>query len=344
MTPVDLAALVATLDPHGSGGRRHADALGAAIRAQNPDIEASALPELVHDTIERGQREGLWSASRSTTVRRGRTVLPKTITLTAPGHPTDRTQRVDAPLRPELHWASTLRLSTSQREVLLAANDWLRRTDGGKAPVVSVAERAYELLRQEKAFDGNPPRGGTTLWAPHRLTFKLLRCERPPTPLLWEPVTPEVRHPGAVIFLENHATFRTMLRLLRTETAPSWAAVAWVQGRNTAPLTSLARLPFPITHLDYLGDMDAAGLQIAKAACDCVERSGIPARPAERLWRLLVIQPPRLAHPLPDAEARRLTMWLPAALRNQARKLLVSGYAVPQEALRFDVLSQARWY
>ncbi|MFD0314677.1 hypothetical protein [Streptomyces flavalbus] len=278
MSSVDLVALITALDPDGRGGRRHADDIAAAVGAQNPGIEASALPEVVHDTIRRGEREGLWSASRTTTVRRGRTVLPKAVTLLGTARSVDKLRPVDVPLRSELAgWAATLRLSTTQRQLLLAVNDWLRRTDGGQVPVVSVAERAYELLRDEKAFDANPPRGGSTLWAPGRLTFELLRCERLPTPLVWEPITSDIRHPGAVICVENHATFRTLVRVLRARAIPPWTAVAWVQGRNTAPLESLATLPFPVTRLDYLGDLDAAGLQIANAACAVAEHAGVPA-------------------------------------------------------------------
>jgi hypothetical protein len=90
--------------------------------------------------------------------------------------------------------------------------------------------------------------------------------------------------------------------------------------------------------VDYLGDMDAAGLQIASTACATAEREGIPAGPAEQLWALLVIQPTRPAPPTSNSTARELVAWLPASVRDQAHRLLVTGKAVPQEALRFDVL------
>lgn len=71
-----------------------------------------------------------------------------------------------------------LPLSAAQRELLLTVNDWLRRTDGGNVAVVAAAERAYELIRDEKAFDSTPPSGGAKLWGAGKLTFQLLRCER----------------------------------------------------------------------------------------------------------------------------------------------------------------------
>lgn len=49
-------------------------------------------------------------------------------------------------------------------------------------------------------------------------------------------------------------------------------SVAWVQGRNTAPLESLADLPFLVTRLDYLGDSMRLGWRSPP----------LPARPRKR--------------------------------------------------------------
>ncbi len=342
MTTIDLDALITTLDPEGRGGRRHADDVAVAIRAQAPHLPAAEVPELVADTIRRGEAEGRWTPARNTTVLRGRTMLPKSVTIPATRLLAAQLTPVGVPLRDELAgWAAILRLSASQRELLLAVNAWLRRTNGGDVPLAAAAERAYELIHDEKAFDTTPPRGGAQLWGPGRLTFQLLRCERVPTPLTWEPVTPTVPGPGPVVCVENHATFRTMIRFLRAHSRPRWAAVAWVQGRNTAPLESLPCLPFPVTCMDYLGDLDAAGLAIAATACATAETAGIPARPAAPLWALLIDQTPRPEKPVPDGDARRLTAWLPEQIRERASDLLRSGQAIPQEALRYDVLASS---
>ncbi|HUZ55900.1 MAG TPA: hypothetical protein VMU94_25655 [Streptosporangiaceae bacterium] len=340
MTTIDLDALITALDPEGRGGRRHADEVAVAIRAQVPHLHAAEVPELVADTIRRGAAEGRWTHARNTTVLRGRTALPKTVTIPATRPPAGQLMPVGVPLRDELAaWAAVLRLSAAQRQLLLAVNDWLRRTSGGDVPVAAAAERAYELIGDEKAFDSTPPRGGAQLWRPGRLTFQLLRCERVPTPLTWEAVSATVPGTGPIVCVENHATFRTMLRFLRGQSRPPWAAVAWVQGRNTAPLESLPGLPFPVTRLDYLGDLDSAGLDIAATACATAETAGIPAGPAVLLWALLIEQSPRADRKIPGADARRLTAWLPAEIRERAAELLRSGQAIPQEALRYDVLA-----
>jgi hypothetical protein len=339
---IDLDQLLARLDPDGRGGRRHIDDVAVAIREISPHTDGAEVPELIRETIDAGERQRLWTAARTTTVQRGRTMLPKTITLPRRAASADRLRQIGVPLRDELaSWAATLPLSTAQRQVLLAVNDWLRRTNGGTVPAAEAAERAYELLGDEKAFDSTPPRGGATLWGPGRLTFDLLRCHRTPTPLTWEPATPTVGTPGPIVCVENHATFRTLLRILRTDNHPQWVAVAWVQGRNTAPLKALRTLPFTVTRLDYLGDLDPAGLAIAATACAVVESVGTPAQPAEQLWELLIRQPHRPGPTVTKAEARRLTEWLPASIRHDAQALFTRGRRVPQEALRMELLVDA---
>jgi hypothetical protein len=339
---IDLDQLLARLDPDGRGGRRHIDDIAVAVREVSPHIDGVEVPELVRETIEAGERQRLWTAARTTTVQRGRTALPKTITLPRRAAASDRLRPIGVPLRDELaSWAATLPLSTAQREVLLAVNDWLRRTNGGDVPAAEAAERAYELLRDEKAFDSTPPRGGATLWRPGRLTLDLLRCHRTPTPLTWEPATPTVGTPGPIVCVENHATFRTLLRILRADRHPQWVAVAWVQGRNTAPLEALRTLPFTVTRLDYLGDLDPAGLAIAATACAVAKGVGTPTQPAEQLWELLVQQPHRPGPTVAEAEARRLVEWLPASIRYDALALFTGGRRVPQEALRMELLVDA---
>lgn len=341
MIIIDFDVLVETLDPDGRGGRRDIDAVATAVRTQIPYLDAAAVPEIVLSTIREGEMNGRWVAARTATVQRGRTTLPRSVRLPSTKPPAERLLPVTVPLREELApWATALPLSASQRLLVVSVNDWLRRTDGGNVPLAAAAERAYELLGDEKAFDSTPPRGGAKLWAPDRLTFNLLRCERIATPLTWEPVNMEAVTSGTIVCVENHATFRTLLRVLRTQRQPPWAAVAWVQGRNTAPLESLPTLPFQVTRLDYLGDLDAAGLEIAVAACATATKAGVSAGPAEHLWELLLARPARPGSRTADIHARELVAWLPDQLRRPAHTLLTAGRIVPQEALRFELLAE----
>ncbi|MDA2812327.1 hypothetical protein O4J56_16925 [Nocardiopsis sp. RSe5-2] len=335
---MEAVRLAAVLDPAGRGRRCSVDEVAEALRGLVPQTEPWAFLDLLEAVLRQGEEQGRWKATR-VTVQRGRARLPKSILLTR-RTPTGETLRpVDVPLRGELaSWAADLPLSASQRRLLVSVNDWLRRTDGGDVPMAAAAERAYELLGDEKAFDSTPPRGGATLWRPDRLTFDLLRCERVATPLTWEPTGADLTGDGPMVCVENHATFRTLLRVLRERRVPRWRAVAWVQGRNTAPVKSVADLPFRVTRLDYLGDLDPAGLEIAATVCSIAEDAGVEAGPAAVLWRMLVEASPRSGPKVDRDRARRLAAWLPEALREPAAVLLTEGRAVPQEALRYETL------
>src|SRR6266511_151869 len=94
---VDLDRLLAHLDPDGRGGRRHVDEVATAICALAPHIDAAAVPELVRDTIQAGERQGMWSSTRTVTVHRGRTTLPKSIILPRSGAPADQLRPVAVP-------------------------------------------------------------------------------------------------------------------------------------------------------------------------------------------------------------------------------------------------------
>jgi len=338
MSAVDLDALILALDPENRGGRHDIDTFATELRRLAPETEPADVHSLIQATLERGCTAGLWSTAK-VTVRRGGSVLPKSILLVKAVRSGDQRRPVGVPLRPELAgWATSLELLGSQRTVLLAVNDWLRRTDGGQVPIVAAAERAYQLVGNEKAFDSTPPLGGETLWRPGRLSFDLLRCVRVPTPLTWEPTVSVVGPPGALVCVENHATFRSLLRVLRARAMPTWVAVAWVQGRNTAPLESIPELPFRVTRVDYLGDLDAPGLQIAATVCAIASRLGVPAGPAETLWKMLAEQPPRGGEVIEPGRARELSGWLPENVRERSISLLTDGRAIPQEALRYDLL------
>ena len=107
------------------------------------------------------------------------------------------------------------------------------------------------------------------------------------------------------------------------------------------PIESLPSLPFPVTRLDYLGDLDAAGLAIAATACATAETAGIPAGPAAPLWALLIDQPPRRRPASPRRRRPAAHRLAPRTDQERAADLLRSGKAIPQEALRYDVLTDA---
>ncbi|MGH4032890.1 hypothetical protein ACQB60_28600 [Actinomycetota bacterium Odt1-20B] len=340
---IHLDQLVAILDPDRRGGRRDIEDIADAINSLVRHADPADVPDIILATIRLGEQEGRWKAMRTVTVQRGRITLPSAITLTAPDREVDTLLEITEPLRPEIAcWAQGLRLNAYQRHLVVAVSEWRRRTNGGRVPLATTRERAYEIVGDEKAFDGPSPRGGGTVWRPDRLNFDLLRCERVPTAPVWEPVTEIPQVPSPMVCVENHSTQRTLLKVLRApRTAAPWAAVAWVQGRNTTPLASISTLPFPIARFDYMGDLDATGLKIAATACAIVRDAGIQAGPAHGLWTLLLAQPSCTGRRVGAREARAVSAWLPEDLRESARRLLVAGRRIPQEALRAELLLDA---
>lgn len=274
----------------------------------------------------------LWSRAVTPSTASSRSPLP-TVSSGEVHRPIER------PLRRELGWAVGVPLSAAQRAVVEAVSDWLRSVDGTDVAWADVAERSYEILRDEKALSSRP--GGEKLWGKGRLSLELLRCRRTATPLTWEPVSDVVADEGTVVCVENHATFRTLLRAARDFDIGGWAAVAWVQGRNTAPLASLGDLPFQVVAMEYLGDLDVDGLEIARTACEVARAAGVPAGPCAWLWELLVAQPSRRGGSVP-ADVDATVSWLPASVRTASRALLTAGRKIPQEAIRYDVLAAAR--
>ena len=61
MTAIDLNTLIAALDPKAAAGRRHADVVAVAIRAQVQHLPAAEIPGLVADTIRRCAVEDRWT-------------------------------------------------------------------------------------------------------------------------------------------------------------------------------------------------------------------------------------------------------------------------------------------
>lgn len=98
-------------------------------------------------------------------------------------------------------------------------------------------------------------------------------------------------------------------------------------------------MPFTVTRLDYLGDLDTAGLEIAATACATAESLGVPAGPAAALWELMLQCPTRPGKPTDNTRARQAITWLPDNLQDRVLTLLTAGQVIPQEALRYDVLT-----
>ena len=238
------------------------------------------------------------------------------------------------PWRPELAWAATARLTVGQVGVLQTINGWLRDR-GRHTDVLPLRERSLELFGYEKRLDTLIT---SSLFAPNRLTLKLLRTFRahPPLPL---------RRTGdgpILLVIENADTFDSVRGALAI-TPTAVGHIAWGAGAAfEASVLSVAELP-DVRDIAYFGDLDADGLRIPASAAALAAAEGLPAiRPAHGLYRLLLEAGTQQAGQarVDPARAVELAGWL-GEFAPAARELLTDGARIPQEAVSANALADA---
>jgi hypothetical protein len=289
--PAEVDALADTLTRTGS------------VRVQLPQLWTlwtTAAPRLIGDAA---QAAALAAALRELATR-GLLELPTTAWDTATSPPLPRSVWIPAarrtlrakewirfPWRHELGWIASLpTLSDSRLRELIALNDWLVHTDGGKTGVVPVRYRSAEIFGDEKCLDGMVR---TKLFGPDRLSLDLLACVRIPAPL------PSITiGPGPdVLVVENSDTYWVAADVLRSRHDHRIGAIAWGCG-NAFP-SQVAALGVdvggrgPVTGVVwYWGDLDPAGLMIATDAAAAAAAARLPEiRPASALWAAMADHP-----------------------------------------------------
>ena len=259
--------------------------------------------------------------------------LPRFVTL-----PQKRQPVASLPLvvwHPALSWVPRARLTRSQDESLRLVNRWLHHNRDNL--VVPSRERSLEIFGDEKAIDRMI---GTGLFGPNRLSLEILHCRR---------VAPRFHYescgPGDVLLvIENSDTFDSVLSVLRERNDHRVGFGAWGAGTGfEASVLSVGRLPRPVAEIRYFGDLDENGLRVPSnaAALSAAERLP-PVRSAHGLYTaLLQLGKPQYGQRkiLPDATAA-LVDWLDTDHREPARRLLVSGERIAQEAVGLTYLSR----
>lgn len=199
---------------------------------------AAAVPELVgtidHLTTLREAIDTL-AAAGTLTVPRGRAswdgsfrpALPRFVLVA--GVTRARRERVwrETAWREEMGWAADLRTITDANLAhLMAINEWLVATRGGKVQVVPHRVRSAEVLGDEKALDAVSK---TSLFGPGRLSWGLLAAVQLEPPL----AVRRVGTAGGVLVVEN--------------ADPFWMAVEALDGR-AGPIGLVHGAPARVVH------------------------------------------------------------------------------------------------
>lgn len=326
--------LVALLEARANGRTRVdiEDVWKEFTKLRPDDARAADARQRLADLLDRATVERLIKPSVSTD-RIVPIPLPRFVTLTSVETPANSPRR--APWLPQLGWASDMRLSPHQLNVLDRVNRWLR--DGGaERPLVPAEERSIELFDDEKAI-ANRIGGAKSLWAAGRLGPDLLRYQNVTIPFPYRQVGTGDR----LLMVENTAAFRSCSQLLSVAEHP-YFAVAFGQG-SWAPKTVPAAIELPgsIRALDYWGDLDPKGLAIARDVLSAAAEVGLAASAHQSLWRLMVAEEPVQHAKAPRVFDSSLLAVLPEDLRARAGEVLSKRCRIPQERVGYERLSSS---
>jgi hypothetical protein len=218
-------------------------------------------------------------------------------------------------------------------EVIQRVNRWLVEEDGVGARPVALRERSWALFGDDKLLEGL-----RRMFDRGVLSEAILRVQRTPPPFPWI----AVGDAPAMLFVENSATFDSIVRVLEGASNPRYGLVAFAGGLGFADrLPFLRRVPL-LAHrpapqvLHYFGDVDGVGLDIPRVAAEAARRLGLPAlEPAGDLYQALL----NLSGiDCPEVSGHRLAGWLPVPLESWALAVIEARDALPQEALDREAL------
>jgi hypothetical protein len=272
---------------------------------------------------------------------RGSPLLPQWVRIPPTIEAQPRTKPTGIAWRPELAWAATARLTTTQTEDLRKINRWLRDndTDAADIEMIPMRERSVEIFDDEKHLDRLHT---SALFAPNRLSLAMLRAVRIPPPLA-------IRRIGdgpVLLVVENSDTFATLAALL-AERPGRVGHIAFGGGRAFEASVLGIDETSGIEEIRYFGDLDADGLSIPAHAEVTALTAGLPpVQPAPELYRLLLEQHSQpTPRAVPEWSAEALCAWLPEDLRSRAATLLTGGRRIAQERVGRTLLrSTSRWH
>jgi len=309
--------------PQGPEGRRW---LMAALRA----LEAQGQLRL---PVAHGRR---WDRSSAIAV-------PLSVDLARTASTESRQDWRSFPWHPSLQWVLNCRhLTTDQVSFLHRVHEGI--VEGAFTEPASFKYRSLQLTGDEKRL-------GTLvksqLFQPGRLTLAAIGCEPDMLPLTWETIS---GRRNMVIF-ENAGAYMVGLRVLRSLPDPPYGKVAYGSGFDVLKAVGYLRaVELEIEGIDYVGDMDLKGLEIALSLRKVTERLGLPPlRPATPLHHAMLRSATELGAPdgWPAAKSstkptlKDLVRFIDASLQDRVQFVLAKGRRIPEEVLGHAEMREA---
>jgi hypothetical protein len=267
--------------------------------------------------------------------------LPLTVTRIDAPVVRDETWRRD-PWHPRLAWVPTLtRLTTEQVAFLRRVHQGL--VDGWFETPAPLRYRSLQLTYDDKRLEDYMK--SPVLFGAGRLSPDLLAFYTPVLPLAWERVGPG----GHVLAFENKEPFYVARSVLAGMSRPPFGMVAY-GGGNEFPhsVTHLATIDCRIESLNYVGDLDGAGLAIAIRARARALGAGLPElRAAPGFHRMMLNAAARFGRPdgWPPRRASvafdRAATHLPPEVREDVLGLIANERRISEEVLGPIEMAQA---
>ena len=314
---------------------------GSKVRSSGFDALNEMLRRLPHLNAQEGRRD--FVAGVQVLVERGAVKLPvqpsnwdrlghaplpkwiQLVTMDAPE--TGAWDHRTHPWHPRLvHLAQLARVA--RPEEIKRLNAWLQQMPADE-PLVPVKERSWEIFGDEKRLEAMAK---TALFQPDRLNWEALRC------YVVAHIPPHRVYPSALPIMmisENEAGFDSFCRL--ADSVGAFRCVVLGNGLALDKATAFlgkAAADYGITSAFYFGDIDAAGLAIARrVTTELGGKFSLPVVP----WvpgytaMLATIQP---SAGMVSGDCA----WLPPPLDAQAAAVLAEGNRIAQESIGWKKL------
>jgi hypothetical protein len=234
-----------------------------------------------------------------------------------------------------LSWVPGMpRLAEEQVYFLRHVHDGL--VNGSLLTPAPLRYRSLQLTGDEKRLERHM---ATVLFGEGRLSVEMLNLYQDVLPLAWERVGPG----GAVLVFENSAPFSVARGVLSAMERPPYGIVAYGAGRCfIQSVEHLLSIGSEVSSIDYVGDLDEPGLDIAKGAGETARRtSALPiVRPAPGLHKMMLNAAERFGHPNGWPDPKRTSLINPSAadvlppdVRSRVLEIIAAGHRIPEEVL-----------
>jgi hypothetical protein len=246
------------------------------------------------------------------------------------------------PWHPRLSWVADLKGITPEQE------EFLRRVNKGFAQgsfdrLAPLMYRSLELTGHEKRLKALTK---TVLFEEGRLSLDLLGCLPRIPPLMTETICDR---PIAIVF-ENVESFQVARNVLNKMSNPPYGIIAYGAGRSfQQSILNFGAMNRSIERIEYVGDLDRAGLSIAMAATKiAIEQGFPPVMPARGIHQAMIQASRNFGHSLgllnekqdSDKNDEFIITWLPADIRQEVLIILRARRKIPEEILSYDEMQE----